>query len=64
MHKHELLSEDIWKMITSLQSHREEHLTGDDAKLILWASEGAKINTGSDLSHDSILDLYCIVSRY
>lgn len=61
MDKHQLLSREQRFGLYGLQPHTEEHLSSTDSATIIGASESARSRTGTDLSSDEVLTLFCTV---
>jgi hypothetical protein len=61
INRHQLLSREQWLGLHGLQPHTEQHLSSTYAATIIGASESARSRTGTDLSSDEVLPLYCTV---
>src|SRR6266496_3335146 len=57
-HKHKLLSLGEWETLTSLQSHRTDHMSSTNMTIIIHSCMAAKENTGTDLNLHAIIELY------
>jgi hypothetical protein len=64
MHKHELLSHQQWKALSSLKSLVDKHVSGADAQALIEAALQAKLRTETSLGNSGVLSVYCTVRTF